>query len=645
MRKVFRELKSYEEVKEILNSLSVNLGVEEISILNAHHRILAEDVYARCDVPPFDRATMDGFAVKAEDTFSAEEDKPVKLRIVGSIRAGEIPSVEVDKGCAVEISTGAVMPKGANAVVMVEYTTVRGDYVYIYKPVAPMENVASAGSDVMAGELIVRKGKLLTAREIGLMASAGVDKVKVFRKPRVAVISTGDEITEVGKPLDVGKIYDVNLYTIASKVVECGCEAVPFGIVGDRYEEIRNVVKRALETCDVVITSGSTSAGLGDVIYRVFEEFGEILVHGIAVKPGKPTVIARAENKVLFGLPGYPVSALMIFEVFVAPFLRRLSGLGEVDRNKVRAILQVKTYSDVGRREFRPVALVKTDKFIAYPFTSYSGSVSTLAKADGFIEIPKNTVFLDEGEVVEVILFGDYKPADLVIIGSHCLGVDLILELSGIDAKVINVGSMGGLLAVKRGEADLAGTHLLDESGVYNIPFIKKLGLKDVILVKGYEREQGFIVAKGNPKNIRDFEDLLRQDVTFINRNPGSGTRVLLDMKLKELANRLELNFEDLKRRIKGYDVEAKTHTAVAVAVLMGKADVGIGIRTVAERYGLDFIPIRPEEYDFVVRKDRLKKDSVRKFLETLRSEEFKRAAKRLPGINVTKETGTIIEL
>ncbi len=642
MRKVFRELKSLDEVRSVLDSIKINLGVEEVNLLNAYNRVLAEDVYAKCDVPPFDRATMDGFAVKAEDTFGAEEDRPVKLRLVGCVKAGEFPKVEVERGCAVEISTGAVIPKGANAVVMVEYTHTENGYVYVYKPVAPMENVASAGSDAMMGELIVRKGKLLTSREIGLLASAGVEVVKVFRRPKVAVISTGDEIVELGRPLEFGKIYDVNLYTITSKVAECNCIPIPMGVVRDDYDEIRSSVERALKDCDVVITSGGTSAGVGDVIYRVFEEFGEVLVHGIAVKPGKPTVIARSGEKVLFGLPGYPVSALMIFDAVVAPFLRRLTGLREV-RNKVKAVLRTKVYSDVGRREFRPVALVRTEGFTAYPFTTYSGSTSTLAKADGFIEIPERVAFLEEGEVVEVNLFGDYRPSDLVIIGSHCLGVDVLIELSGVDAKVINVGSTGGLLAVKRGEADIAGTHLLDESGVYNVPFIERFGLKDVVLVKGYEREQGLIVAKGNPKKIRGFEDLLREDVTFINRNRGSGTRVLTDMYLRDLAERLGLSFDETVKRIKGYDVEAKTHNAVAVAVLTGKADVGVGIRTVADRYDLDFIPLRPEEYDFVVRKDRLKKEAVRKFIDALRSEEFKRRVP--PGIRVTERTGSLIEL
>jgi len=652
MRKIFRELVSIDKAKELLFSkFKPKVEVEEIPLLEAYGRILAEDIYAKIDVPPFDRAVMDGFAVKAEDTFDAMEDNPVRLKLIGCVSAGEMPAVEVEKGTAVEISTGAVVPKGANAVVMVEHTTTKNGYVYVYKPVAPMQNIASAGSDIMAGELLVRKGTVITAREIGLLSAVGVDKVKVFKKPKVAVISTGNEIVEIGKELEAGKIYDINLYTLSAKVLECGCIPIPLGIAKDSYEDLKAKIEEGLKRADVVITSGGTSAGLGDMVYRVFEEFGEVIVHGVAVKPGKPTVIAVAGDKVLFGLPGYPVSALMIFEVLVAPLLREMAGLGSVKPNVVKAVLPVKVYSEIGRREFRPVALVKADGFIAYPFTEYSGAISTLAKADGFIEIPENKVFLEEGEVVEVTLFGEFKPADLVIIGSHCVGIDVLLDVLNrrepISAKVINVGSTGGILAVKRGEADIAGTHLLDESGEYNIPYLKRFGLSGkAVLVKGYEREQGFIVAKGNPKNIKGFEDLLRQDVTFINRNPGSGTRILLDMKLKELAEKLGLSFEEVKAKIRGYEVEAKTHTSVAVAVLMGKADVGLGIKTVADYYGLDFIPVRPEEYDFVIRKDRLEKREVRMFLDALKSDEFKQEVeKRLPGIRITDRTGEIIEV
>ncbi len=654
MRRVFRELVTVEEAKRrLFDRIEIHPKIERVALTEAYGRVLARDYHSKIDVPPFDRATMDGYAVKAEDTFGAEEDDPVALKVIGKVEAGEIPSVEVESGTAVEISTGAVMPKGANAVVMVEHTSRDGETLYIYKPVPPGANVMPAGSDIMAGELLVRRGTKLTAREIGVLASAGFDSVEVFGRPVVAIISTGNELASPGERLDFGKVYDVNTYTICSSVIENGGIPTILGIAKDDANDIRRRIAEGLRKADVVILSGGTSAGVGDMVYRILEEFGEVLVHGVAVKPGKPTVIAVANGKPVFGLPGYPTSALMIFEIFVAPLIRMMAGLPEEKRRVVKAKVPFRVHSAMGRREFLPVNLVKVEEgFIAYPFTEYSGAISTLAEADGFMEIPENRVFLDEGEVVDVKLFGDLRPADLMIIGSHCVGIDVLLEVmrrrNPVQAKVINVGSTGGIMAVKRGEADLAGTHLLDEeTGEYNIPYLLKYGLRGrAVLVKGYVREQGFIVAKGNPKDIRWFDDLLRDDVTFINRNPGSGTRILLDMHLRRMAEDMGIGFEEIRRRIKGYDVEAKSHTAVAVAVLMGKADVGLGIRTVAERYGLDFIPVRPEEFDFVVRRDRLEKESVRLFLEVLKSEEFRRELEsRLPGIRVTDRTGEIVEI
>jgi putative molybdopterin biosynthesis protein len=658
MRKIFRELVSIEEAKERLFSrLKIEQEVEVVPLAEAYGRVLAEDCYSKVDIPPFDRATMDGYAVKAEDTFGAEEDNPIALKVVGKVEAGDVPAIEVERGTAVEISTGAVIPKGANAVVMVEYTSRDGDNVLIFKPVPPGANIMSAGSDIMAGELLVRRGTKLTAREIGVLASAGFSSVKVVKKPVVAVISTGNELIDPGERLEFGKIYDVNTYTIGAGILENGGIPVFLGIARDNAEEIRSKIAEGLKIADIVILSGGTSAGIGDMIYRIVGEFGEVLVHGVAVKPGKPTVMAVAswngKIKPIFGLPGYPTSALMIFEIFVAPLIRLMSGLPEEERKIVKARIPTKVFSAVGRREFLPVNLVEGESgLMAYPLTDYSGAISTLAEADGFVEIPENKVFLEEGEEIEVRLFGEIKPADLMIIGSHCVGIDVLLEVmrrrKPLQAKVINVGSTGGIMAVKRGEADIAGTHLLDaETGEYNVPYLVKYGLKGkAVLVKGYVREQGFIVAKGNPKNINGFEDLLREDITFINRNPGSGTRILLDMHLKEIAEEKEMSFDELRSSIKGYDVEAKSHTAVAIAVLMGKADVGLGIRTVAERYGLDFIPVRPEEYDFVVRKDRLSKESVKLFLDTLTSEEFKAELERkLPGIMTTEDTGKIIEI
>ena len=652
MRRIFRNLVSIEEAKQRLEeSLKIERKVESVPLRSSYGRIIAEDIYAPIDVPPFDRAAMDGYAVRAEDTFGAEEDKPIKLKVVGRIEAGDKPEVEVHKGEAVEISTGAAIPKGSNAVVMVEYTSADNEDILVFKPVAPGENVIAAGSDIMAGELLVRKDTMLTAREIGILSAVGINSVKVYAKPVVAVISTGNELVDSDvEKLEYGKIYDINSATLCAAIEENGGKAVYIGIARDNEEEIEEMIKESLEVADIVLTSGGTSTGIGDIIYRILDELGEIIVHGVAVKPGKPTVIAVINNKPVFGLPGYPTSAFMIFEIFVAPLIRKMAGVSKED-GRLKAKLSSRVFSAVGRREFLPVNIVKGEGYTAYPVTgNYSAAISKLGEADGFIEIPESKAFLEEGEEVEVKLFSTLKPADLIIIGSHCVGIDILLEIMRKDwpfiSKVINVGSSGGLAAIRRGEADIAGVHLLDaESGEYNIPYIKRYGLKDVVLVKGYMREQGFIVAKNNPKNIRSFDDLLRDDVTLINRNRGSGTRILLDMHLSQIAEQSGAKLEDLTAKIKGYTIEAKSHTAVAIAVLMGKADVGLGIRTVAERYGLDFIPVRGEEYDFVIRKERLEKAIVKRFISTLKSEEFKRELeKRLPGIRVYERTGEIIE-
>ncbi len=642
--KVFRKLITVEKAEEIIRSLELKPEFEVIPLTSALGRVVAEDIYSRVDLPPFDRAAMDGYAVRAEDTFGAEEENPALLKVVGGVETGKKPDVSVGRNEAVRISTGAMMPSGANAVVMVEYTSESDGFVEVYRGVAPGENVIHAGSDIMAGELIVRKDSTITAREASLLAATGTGKVRVYRKPRVAVISTGNELCEWDKKLEPGKIYDVNTATISLAVEENGGVVVYSKIARDSWDSISSAIDEGLKKADIVVTSGSTSAGEGDIIYRVLEEKGQILFHGIAVKPGKPALLAIVNKKPVFCLPGYPTSAFMIFEKFVAPVLRRLSGVKKKE-TRVRARLAMRVASPHGRREYLPVCLVEGEEGLsAYPLTgNYSAMVSKLAQADGFIEIGEDIAFLEPGEV-EVNLFSTVRVEELVIIGSHCVGVDAILRLSGLSAKTINAGSTGGLLAVRRGEADIAGTHLLDESGEYNLPAMRKLGLKNAVLVKGYLREQGLIVARGNPKKIKGFEDMLREDVRIINRNPGSGTRVLLDMHLREIAEKKGIEFEELVKGINGYTVEAKTHTAVAVAVLMGKADVGLGIKSVAEFYDLDFIPVRAEEYDFAVRKDRLEKPAVKRFMETLKSEEFSRELKKL-GMKTWERTGEVIDL
>jgi len=657
-RKVFRKLLSLEEaLRKVQEHYVVEpLGSEEVPIDKSLGRVLSEDVVSMVDVPGFDRATMDGFAVIAEDTFSAQEDRPVKLKIEGKVEAGGKLEVEVVSGKAVEIATGAPVPKGADAVVMVEQTDQKDDVVSIFKAVAPGENVMGAGTDIMAGEVVLRTGQEITSREVGLLAALGKSRVDVYRKPRVAIFSTGNELISAGQKLDYGKIYDINSKTLAGAILESGCEPVPLGICSDDPEEMKTKIQQALLIADVIVTSGSTSAGAGDVLYRIMGDFDGpgIVVHGLSVKPGKPLIVAVIEGKPLFGLPGYPTSAFMIFNLIVKPNISKMAGRAVESATWLEGKIASKIFSAKGRREFLPVHIVKDEvgKNLVYPVLSGSGAISSLALADGFIDIPQNQDFIEEGETFRVELFTrSFQAADLVFIGSHCIGLDILFSrlrrrTPTLTFKIINTGSIGGLQAVKREEADVAGVHLLDEStGEYNLPFLDQYGMAETAtLIRGYNREQGLIVPKGNQKQIRSFEDLLRNDISFINRNLGSGTRLLVDLNLRKVAEAKGLSLSQLTNRIRGYRVESRSHSAVALAVLNGKADAGFGIRTAAEIYGLNFIKVADEKYDFLIPKRRLEKNSLKQLVSELRSVEFRSELERnAPGLVATEETGLAI--
>ncbi|ODS38185.1 MAG: molybdopterin biosynthesis protein [Candidatus Altiarchaeales archaeon WOR_SM1_86-2] len=649
MQKEFHDIVSIKEAKEMLmHHYKIKRKIQEIKLADALGRVLADDVIAEIDIPPFDRAVMDGYAVIAKDTFYADEENPVTLNLIGSIRAGDAPGISLKTRECARIATGAVIPKGANAVVMVEYTDESKDAVKVYGPVVPGENIMAAGSDIMMGETIIRKGTFLTSRETGVLAALGVEKIKVYKKPRVGVISTGNEIKTIGEKLDYGKIYDVNSRALADCVKESGGEAFPLGVIKDEYNELYNKFREVLnEDYDIILASGGTSAGVGDMLYRIIDELGEpgILVHGVAVKPGKPLIIGVVNEKPIFGLPGYPVSAIITFEVFVEGLIRELAGLRSGERRMIKARTSVRLYSSSGKHEYMPVNLVLASdgSYSLYPVMTGSGAITTLAGADGYIEIPEGTEIVPENKDTDVILISQMlSPADLTIIGSHCIGIDVILgilsEKFHMQTKVINVGSTGGLAAVKRGEADISGTHLLDEKGEYNIRFFRDLDLRSAVLVRGYDREQGLIVSGGNPKKILSVGDILNPDVSFINRDPGSGTRILLDIELAKLGD-----VKEISKKINGYEILAKTHSAVASAVAYGKADVGFGIKTVADQYNLDFIPLKEEKYDFAIPKNKLEKAEVQRFLEVLRSGEFKNKLKELSGLKTNSETGKII--
>ena len=657
-RKVFRELQSLESAALTFWQAytAPEPSAERLSINETLGRVLAADVFSEIDVPGFDRAAMDGFAVVAESTFGSDDRIPVKLKILGEVEAGNTNAHSISRGEAFEIATGAPIPKGSDAVVMVEYTKRHADSVEIYRPVTPGENVTGAGSDIMTGELILRKYQVITPREIGLLAAIGIGKVDVCRKPRVAIFSSGDELVEPGGPFSFGRIFDTNGPAVAASVAECGGDPNFLGILPDDYNAVKNAVDTALNDADIVISSGSTSSGPGDLFYRVVDDLGEpgVLVHGLTLKPGKPALIGIARGKPIFGLPGYPTSALMIFHVLVAPIIRRLSNMLESSPDKIHATSPMKFFKARGRRELLPVELITNPKgeFIAYPMQSGSGAISSFSLADGFVDLPEGQEYVDEGEGVEVQLFGrGLLPPSLVAIGSHCVGIDIAFTLlragdPSFLGRTINVGSVGGFRAVKRGEPDLAGVHLQDEeTGQYNIPFITRYGLeRSAFLIRGYDREQGLIVKRGNPKKIQKVADLLRADVSFINRNKGSGTRLLIDRHLTQLAAAQGTDLENLTMKIQGYGYESKTHSAVATAVKNDRADVGFGIRTVAETPGLEFVKLDDEKYDFLIPKDRIEKKSVSVFLELLRSQEFSRTLKqRAPGLTADRLSGTVL--
>jgi len=409
---VFRKLVSVEEAKQILakSFTPKPIGKERVPLSKALRRVLAIDVVSLLDIPPFNRSTVDGYAVKASDTFGADEDRPVKLRLCGRVNVGETPKVTVEKGTAAQIVTGAPMPEGADSVVMFEYTVQEDENVLIHCSVSKGENVMRAGSDIQRGETVLKKGAVLSPHEIGVLAAVGIDRVEVFKQPTVAIISTGAEVVEPGKPLPAGKIYDINAHALSAAVEESGGEPVSMGIVQDQAQQMETALTRALEMADLVLTSGGVSVGPTDIIPKVLDTLGKpgVIVYGIAVRPGKPTTMAVINGKPVFSLPGHPASALLIFHLFVGPVIAKMAGRPEESPITVKAVTSERLFPARGRRTFITVNLKRdrSGKVVAYPVpTGLSGAITTLAKADGFTEIHESQQFVDAGETMTVQLF------------------------------------------------------------------------------------------------------------------------------------------------------------------------------------------------------------------------------------------------
>jgi len=599
------------------------LGPESLSLGATLSRVLAADVVAPVDAPPFDRANVDGFALRAADTMGASDSAPKRLKLNAEVIAcGLKPRVEVAPGTATAIATGGVIPRGADAVVMIEHTELIEDdaapAIELFRAAASGQFVSYAGSDIARGETLLRRGTPIGSREIGMLAACGFAAIEVVRRPRVAVLSTGDELVEPGQPLKAAGVYDSNGAILAAAITEAGGEPVPFGAFPDDEATLELAMRSALSSCDIVVLSGGTSKGAGDLSHRIVSRLGKpgILVHGVALKPGKPLCLAVIGDKPLIVLPGFPTSAIFTFHAFVAPVIRARAGLAAEAAHTVTARVPVRIASELGREEFVLVSLVAGDGgLIAFPTGKGSGAVTAFSQADGFLAIDALAAWLDADTPVEVTLIGKAeRTPDLVIMGSHDVALDVVvgaLAARGFRARTIAVGSLGGVAAASRGECDLAPVHLVDPAtGLYN----KHLLAPGLALVPGWRRMQGFVFRRGDAR----FEGLSAAAalqaalgdpaVLMVNRNAGSGTRVLVDSLLRGV-------------RPAGYANQPRSHNAVAAAIAQNRADWGVAIAPVAKMYGLAFLPIAPEHYDFLLRESRRERAAVQAFLEVLGDE------------------------
>jgi len=593
------------------------LSSEQVDLGLALGRVLAVDVASPIDVPPFDRALVDGFALRAADTEGASQATPRRLRLNHEILAcGAAPSLAVAAGTATPIATGGVIPRGADAVAMVEHTELdRGSLtIDLTQAARPGQFVGYAGADMAMGETVLRKGTQITAREIGMLAACGLAQVEVVRRPKVAVLSTGDELVAPGEALRPGAIYDSNGAIVAASVAENGGEPHLLGIVRDDEAALEAALAGAIETHDLVVLSGGTSKGAGDVSHRILSRLGApgVLVHGVALKPGKPLCLALSRGKPIVVLPGFPTSAMFTFHEFVAPLVRALAGLPPREEQAIEATLPQRTPSELGRTEFVMASLAHApDGLVALPLPKGSGSVTAFSQADGYFSIPANRAGLEAGETVSVIrLSAGVRPPDLTIIGSHCVGLDRVIGIladRGVRARAVWVGSAGGLAALKRGECDLAAMHLLDpETGRYNAPFLGQ----GLALAEGWRRLQGIVFRPGD----RRFEGrsaaeaaaatIADEAAVMVNRNTGSGTRALVDGLIGDA-------------RPAGFWNQPRSHNAVAAAVRQGRADWGVAISSVAQAYGLGFLPLTEEHYDFAYAPG-VKSEALAVFLEVL---------------------------
>ncbi|MEJ5363665.1 MAG: molybdopterin biosynthesis protein [Desulfosoma sp.] len=636
-RKIYLEMHTLEEAREKWRRAvgDRRTAVEEMPVHEALGRVLAEPVAAKVSVPHYHGAAMDGYAVKASETFGAAPVRPKHLTV----------GVQ-----AFAVDTGDPMPPGTDAVIMIEHVhPVDAQTIEIRSAAFPWQHVRKVGEDIVAGELLLPQQHRLRPADLGALLASGVSAVSVYAKPRVWIQPTGTELVPANEAAQAapGQIVEFNGTVIAAMVQQEGGVARLHPGVADDAETLRARMKEAaLSDADIIVFNAGSSAGSEDYTASLVQDLGTLLVHGVTMMPGKPVLLGLVEGKPFIGLPGYPVSAVMAFEQFVRPLLAWLQGLAEPGWTTVHAVMGRKMPSKLGLEEFLRVIVGRVhNRLVAMPLQRGAGVITSLVRADGLVRIPQESEGVNEGEWVRVRLLRAEEDLDhtLIMIGSHDNTVDVLAsELKKVDPRMhlssSNVGSLGGLLAVRRGQAHCAGAHLLDtETGDYNRSYVERyLQGTPVRLVQLVRRRQGLVVAPGNPKGIRGVEDLFRPDVRFVNRQAGSGTRILLDYELAKIGRTPE--------GIHGYDWEEYTHMAVAVNVLSGSADCGMAIYAAAKALGLDFLPVCEERYDLVIPENCWEDPKIRRLLEVIVSERFRRRVEALGGYDPA-QSGTIVGL
>ncbi|MEM4089200.1 MAG: molybdopterin biosynthesis protein [Thermoplasmatales archaeon] len=627
--KVFHQLVEPDVARKMIREeIRRLLKTENRRIDQSFGYISEEDLFARMDVPPFDRSEVDGYAVYHSSVEEAEEDSPIELEVIGEINVGERPLIEIKRGVAAYISTGSMIPRGADSVVMVEDTKRYGNRVKIYRAARPGENIAHSGSDFFTGEVLSSKGARISPEAISLLASSGISNISVKSKLKVGIISTGNEVVEPGLDLAEGSIYDSNSYFFKAALEDTALMNCDFlGIIPDDYEEMRSRISRYISEYDVVISSGSTSAGFHDLLYRIIEDLGgKMKFHGIAMKPGKPTFLASFDKSAFLGMPGFPLSSASVLRYVVIPAIKEAYGLKGGANRRVRLPFRMNT--ERGKITVMPAIIGRNGN--AYPVFGESGSISRLYYADGFIVLSSRKTFYERGDRIEFFDFGKAR-GEILFIGSNDPLIERVLYGSSKLPKIINSGSWGGVEAMKVGLADVSGVHLVKD-GTYN-RFLITEGLENnFFLVRGFSRSQGLISLQG----IKSFREIVESNLLFVNRNKGSGTRDLID---SEISRELGANFE--REKIRGYLWEAKSHAAVALAVAQRRADVGVSIEFYSEKLGLRFKKIREEDYDLLVSRRFMSTTSGKRFMASLKNS--RKYEREFAGYSIPENVGEII--